>query len=312
MKIVALMPVKNESWVLKSSLKSLSTVVDEIIVFDDNSDENYEDIFSQLSKVKVFKGGDCDIVNMSSKRKKLLELGRVSGGTHFVWLDADELFSDVFLTNFSLYIKKMVPGQKMMMKWIFLCDKKSYRCDGVFSDLYKDFIVYDDGVAEFEDKKLSEGRTPGNNSNPIIVNPRDGVVLHLQYMNKDRNDFKQAWYRCLELIDGKRGARRINNTYAIAANSEKWRKNILPKNFESKFLDDINPETSDDNWYFKELLTFFDKYGIEFFEPLQIWDIKKLQDEFKKRVGREPLSKIFPKWLVSLNNLKNIIRALIS
>lgn len=307
MKIVALLPVKNELWVLRACLKSLSLFADEIIILDDNSDDDYKDLLSEFSKLVIIRDdGSCgNIVNMSAKRKRLLDAGRQRRGTHFIWLDADEVFSDNFFGNHVKYINGMIPGQKIMMKWVFLADGDRYIQKGAFSNIYKDFIVFDDESLEFEDKKLSENRTPGKNVNPLVVRPEEGVVLHLQNLNKDRNDSKQAWYRCLELIEGKRSARRINNTYSITINSQNHKNALIPEMFKSNFLSDVDARLSNNDWHIHKIIEFFDKYGIEFFEPLQIWDIKKLHNEFITRVGREPVSKVFPKWLIILNNLKN-------
>ncbi|NLZ74798.1 glycosyltransferase family 2 protein [Candidatus Falkowbacteria bacterium] len=310
MKIIALLPIKNEAWVLSACLGSLSLIADEIIILDDNSSDDYKDILSKFPKAIVFKNEvfDGQTVNMSTKRKTLLKIGRERGGTHFIWLDADEVFSDNFLLTYHKYLERMVPGQKIMMKWVFLLDHKSYRSDGVFWEIYKDFIVFDDGTLEFKDKKLSEERTPGGGgANSIIVPPDDGAVLHLQYLNKKRNDYKQAWYRCSELVEGKRSAKRINNTYSITIDNKKWQKNNLPEKLSSKFINNIDLRLSNDNWYIEEIIKFFDQYGIKFFEPLQIWDIEKLREEFIKRVGRKPRSKVFSKWLVYLNKIKNKI-----
>jgi hypothetical protein len=42
------------------------------------------------------------------------------------------------------------------------------------------------------------------------------------------------------------------------------------------------------SWHLREILDWFDQRGIEFFEGLEIWQIRVLDDEFRKRVGRAP------------------------
>jgi hypothetical protein len=124
----------------------------------------------------------------------------------------------------------------------------------------------------------------------------------------DRTQLKQAWYRCCELINGKRDARRINNAYRITLMNgnipshpvkDSWVEGlVLPEN--------LNNVTN--SWHLSEILNFFNTYGIEFFEDLQIWHISVLREEFIKRVGRTPVSKTFPYIIIFLNDIKNNIR----
>lgn len=309
MKIISLLPIKNERWILKNSLDSLSRISDEIIILDDRSSDDYGDILELFPKVIFLKNTDDNdaLVNMSEKRKKLLELGRERGGTHFIWLDADEIFSDNFYGNARELILSLKPGQKLHMKWVFLWKSMNkYRNDGVFNNLYKDFIVCDSPELDFEDKILSEGRTPGPNNNLIKLDDKKGVVIHFQYIDWYKNQVKQAWYRCSELIEGKRNAKRINNTYSITLESGKEKILDLPEKFKFTLLETPFIDNNIYNfWQYREIIKFFDKYGIEFFESLQIWHIPELKKEFDKRVDRKPKSKTFPWFLIKLNNLKN-------
>ena len=41
-------------------------------------------------------------------------------------------------------------------------------------------------------------------------------------------------------------------------------------------------------WQERDILGWFDTYTPAFFEPLEIWHIAKLRDQFRRRVGRSP------------------------
>ena len=105
MKVVALLPFKNENWVLPSYLHSVTEIVDEIIAIDDGSIDNSAEILKDAGakvysseKLKNFNSGWSE----GSIRAELLKLGRESGATHYVCLDADETFTNPSIQTLSL------------------------------------------------------------------------------------------------------------------------------------------------------------------------------------------------------------------
>src|SRR5690349_6092944 len=98
MKIIALMPAKNESWILPTTLPQLKRFVDHIILLDGHSDD---------STVALARSHGVEILEQPGRkadyslwRQTLLDRGREQGGTHFVWLDADEAFTSNFHVGF--------------------------------------------------------------------------------------------------------------------------------------------------------------------------------------------------------------------
>ena len=102
MKVVSLLPFKNEEWVLPSYLYSIKRLSDEIIAIDDGSIDNSAKILESAGakvysseKLKNFNSGWSE----GSIRAELLKLGREAGGTHFIRLDADETFTNPTITT---------------------------------------------------------------------------------------------------------------------------------------------------------------------------------------------------------------------
>lgn len=310
MKIIALFPAKNEEWILRSTLPPLLSIADEVVVLDDGSIDRTADIVRELGgHILKLEDRAEKVVDMSRRRMALLEEGRKRGGTHFIWLDADEVFSANFLPQARQVIGELKPGEKLLLRWVALWKSpRAYRDDGsVYSNIYKDFAVCDDPSTGFNKKFLSESRTPGPFGEVKRIDESRGVVLHFQFAAWERNLMKQAWYRCSELVEGSRSARRINNTYAITLDDETAGTKPVP----DKWIEglDLNRDfTGFYDWHFKAIMAFFDTYGIEFFEPLQIWHIKELEREFVKRAGRQPKSKVFHPLLVELNKVKNYFK----
>lgn len=309
MKIIALIPIKNEAWVLRFTLNNLSLLADEILILDDDSEDNSRQIAESFPKVTVIPFTTKErFTNMSTRRNLLLREGRARGGTHFICLDADETFSSSFLTNFAEYIRKLKPGEVLTLPWILIQhqDNKLYY-NKKDERNYKDFVFYDDGTVSYPNIALSEPRTPihKNKTRPIIFN--NGYVLHFQQLATTRNQLKQTWYRMNELIEGKRSAIRINATYAGTRLNNINNQTILHDEFTEKNLSfiDIDPPAQTQMNRIQNLIT---EHGIQYFEPLDIWHIPALYQQFTNKVGREPKPSIAPNWLLKLNNIKNYIK----
>lgn len=307
MKIIALVPVKNEGWILPTYISSMIKIADEIIALDDNSDDDSRKILED-NKVFIIQPNKEQVVNMSQKRRLLLESGRKRGGTHFIWLDADESFDEKFLRAGRGLIEKMLPGQKISLPWITLWKSiDTERIDGVWKNNRKDVIVYDMPGYTFENKNLSEGRTQGPNNNIIDLDRKDGVILHFQFIDFDAAQAKQAWYRCIELLQNNKKPRNINNTYSVVRDTKKVITNQTQKDwFKTIQIPDVSSYRS--NVFIKQILDLFEKHNILTFEPLDIWYIQELKDSFIKKTGRKPRIKVFPPWLILLNNIRKCLK----
>lgn len=309
MKIITLVPVKNESWILRFSLKNFSIFSDEIIILDDNSSDELQEIAKGYPKVKIvpFKTTE-KYVDMSLRRNILLNEGRNSGGTHFVFLDADETFSDSFAHNLKEEIASMQRGETLYLPWIFVMQDGKDLCFNPKEKLfYKDFIFYDDGVSIYRKQFLSEERTPGSHTHKRYFPFEKGYVLHFQKLAQKRNQLKQAWYRCNELIEGARSARRINATYHHSKETGILNKELLQDAFVTLNFDTIN-QNAGYEFYVSQITALFEQKTISFFEPLDIWDIPELRELFIGEISREPKPRVLPIWLLSLNNLKNKVK----
>lgn len=309
MKIIALFPVKNEAWILPTTIPQIKKFADEVICVDGNSVDNTVEILQSLG-VKV-RPQDEKGTNFSSWRRQLLEWGRELGGTHFLWVDADECPTTNFLPHYKEELAKMKPGEKLCMQWLTLWkDPKAYRDDtSVWSNLYKDFVYCDDGIANFADVALHEGRTPGSNEGTQkIISPEIGAMLHFQAVAFKRYQIKQAFQRCRELDMQTASAQRINHKYSETLDNPHAKVTVVPEQWTlGIFLPDTLTEGHEES-YLDRIKEFFAKRGIEYFEPLAIWHIEELHRIFVQKTGREPKIKTYPKIVVILNTLKNKLK----
>lgn len=294
LKVIALLPVKNEAWILPTYLSTVGKIADEIIVLDDASTDNSANLLNHAgAHVVSFPSAPGKVLPMSVRRKELLRLGREQGGTHFIWLDADESFTSQFIPTSREYIERLQPGEKLALRWIALWkSSEMYNTGPVWGNIYKDFIVCDKSGLDFDDALFSEARTQGENKENVWrkLDIDAGAVLHFQFVLWERFQMKQAWYRCAELIAAPHAAKAINATYSITLDETE----PCLKNIDKSWIEDVAiPQGFDDialSWHYTAILDWFDQYGITYFEPLQIWHISRLHNAFVKNVGKPPRS----------------------
>jgi glycosyltransferase involved in cell wall biosynthesis len=312
MKTIVLIPAKNEEWILESTLRNTAPHVDLIIIADQNSTDKTVEICKKFPNVTVINNPNQGHSNRV--RWLLLDEARKHGDNNLIiCIDADEMISPLAITE----MKKMVSddraanGDVFEFKWIQLWKTTSeYRDDGVWKNSFKNIAFIDNPrINEYNREFIINdhtSRVPDTKINNTIS--ISYPLLHFHFVAWKRNQLKQAWYRCSELIAGKRNAKRINNTYRVTMMPE----NIKTFPVENKWIEGLimptNLENTGSEWHLNEIFRFFDEKGIEFFEQLQIWHVDELHDEFIKRVGREPISKTYPKWLSSVNEIKNFIK----
>lgn len=309
MKIIALLPFKNEEWILPTYISDLSGIVDQIIGIDDGSTDKSVQILEEAGAL-VFKNENTIKTGWAEHniRQKLLQLGRQHGGTHFVCLDADEIFNLDFRRKAREIISSLSPGQAVSMKWTTLW-KSLYteRIDSVYKNLYKDFIFCDDTQLEYPYAFLGVKRTPSKESHTIKVDGGNSV-FHFQYVNFQKNQLKQAWYMCSELVKGERSVKRINLTYAITLDGKHVKTQAVDQNQYASILLPKEQLIDSENWHLCEIKRMFNEHGISFFEPLNIWGIKQLQNIFLETFQRKPKIKTFSKTLVYANKTRHLVK----
>ena len=283
MKIITLLPFKNEEKNLPSFLSNVLPACDEIVAIDDGSTDRGPEILKEFG-VHVYKN-DIEVKSGWAElgiREKLLQLGREHGGTHFVVLDADETFTDHFPRKCRKVCERLEPGQKVKMQWLAMWKSVDhYRDDrSVWSNNYKDFIFADDGKMEYPKVWMHTPRTPGETTeaNCLTLNPKHGAVIHFQFSDWDSFQIKQAWYRCSELIrNGGGGVGQINNKYRITMDDPNAVVRAMPEHWQEGVTFPIIEFDQSDNWRLKQMLDWIDEYGPEFFGQLDIWHIPELK-----------------------------------
>lgn len=296
-KIVGLVGARNEEKFISQFLQALSLYTDAIVFLDDASDDNTVDIVESVAD-------KCNIETIIRKaewhrdepgdRNKLLEAGRQIGGSYFIVLDADEMFTANCLENNLLknIILQLNPGDVLFMTWIQLWRSISqYRFDSsVWTWNNKPFIFCDDRKAFYSSDFIHTSRVPANLSgNTYPIKGYKYGVLHFQFVNWRNLLVKQAWYRCLERIrNPQKSTRDINNLYAPSKDEMNLGLQLSPEEwFEGYDFFDKTILDEAEVWREKQVLEWFEKYGRDYFKDLDIWDIDWGSDLYKFRKFEE-------------------------
>jgi hypothetical protein len=294
MKIIALLPVKNEAWVLPYTLACLSGFCDVILVHDQQSTDGSREIAARFPKVVWIDSPDPKICEQA--RWQLWDISRQYDGHNLLWCtDADELVSparmQAFLDARRLGLRGGVVVDALYCH--FWNDRTRYRAGlGVYSPYWKPVAIVDNRRRDYDRSRslpLHEERVPIG-VDTVRVHAEDAPVLHLQWLLPNRSQMRQAWYRCRELLHGERDVRAINGQYA--GTLPEWHVPTAP--IPAEWLDGVTlPDARIDGeptWQEAEIVKWFDLRGAEFFEPLEIWHLPLLRSEFRRRTGRSPRS----------------------
>lgn len=279
-KIVGLIPVHNEELLIGDCLRALAMITDAIVVLDDASQDGTLTIVKSLQTA-------CNIERIYEKkiwyrdepgdRNMLLKLGRQIGGTHFVVIDADEMFTatcikDNFLRNLIL---TMNPGSRMSLHWIRLWKNiNQFRTDGYL----KDFIFCDDGTCFYTSDFIHTYRVPDNliKGDTIVVKPFiDYGLLHFQAVNWRNMQIRQAWYRCITKIRKPHvPTAQLNKPNDCEEEPTSNRLMPCPVDWYKGYTF-FNRAAYDapDTWKEKQVTEWFRQYGKDYFADLAIWHI---------------------------------------
>ena len=122
-KITAILPVRNEDWVIGLSIRALLLWCDEVIAFNHRSDDRTLDILHEIQgedpRLIYFSGTDPTWHEMKD-RQRLLECARERKATHIVTIDADEVVTGTLLSSMREVVLGTPTGRILQLPWLQL------------------------------------------------------------------------------------------------------------------------------------------------------------------------------------------------
>jgi hypothetical protein len=276
MRLIGLMVVRNESWVLEASMKAALQWVDGLAIYLDRCTDNTVEIVK-----KIAKGCKKDIlVNESDPdaywqemdhRHKNLQDGRGMGGTHFAIIDADEILTSNLLPWVRGWCEELMPGQVLDLPMVAPWGNLDFYSPNTRSVMTVAFMDKSDlgWAPRGEEKYHHHNRPPhGFTGRMSPLSLEEGGCFHLQWASIQRKIWKDRHYMMTELLRWNYPEDAINEKYHW------WDK--LPHGADLKA---VPP-----GWW-----AGYDKSSIRPTQPSWYeWEVKKLIREH----GRERFSKL--------------------
>lgn len=278
MKKIAIMPVKNEEWILEHNLTCASLFFDHIIVADQNSDDGTPEICKKFPKVVYIKNTSTEY-NEGNRRQLLLDAAREFEGNNFIAnLAADEIFSANILEPgvFEKLIAGQKPGTGFSFHWVQLWrSQDKYRDDNsVWSNLHRPFAFIDDRKTNYREGFAHLSIIPEDLMENAVVST-DIKVLHYQFVEFDRMLAKQRWARLLEFEHYPQSnflkSIILNNKYFITKDEYSIKLTNIPKEWLGSYPRFV-PKTEKKPWHIQASIDFIAQYNPNNLKWLDIWD----------------------------------------
>lgn len=291
--VICVLPVRNESWVLRHFIECAQAWADLIILGDHNSTDSSIQMAKQYAKVRVIPLSN-PAFDAALRRKMLFDEARAVPGKRLIFaIDADEMISANWTD--SLEWNRMLeaePGTSFNFDWVELLPGLK-QCA-----IFGQQAAFIDDDKEYSSPSIHEQRIPPAGGE--VVQLHDIKLLHYIDIDPKRMLSKHRWYKCVEYLEiGKRPwpicimyqDTKIKSYDApICSVEEAWIKGYT-------WLDDykLTAKIPDQcYWYDEEVLNFFDTYGTRKFSKLNIWDVdwnQKAQLLSRKGNYSDPRSK---------------------
>lgn len=300
MKLIGLMKVRNEQWVLGLSLPAALRAVDEVVILDHHSTDRTAQIIQRTAsdhpgRVHTLRWDDPAWAE-AAIQQRLLERGREAGGTHFAILDADEVITGNVAGSMRELTADLRPGEGLLLPWLAMWKSlTSYREDD--SEWSNNLLLF-----AFADSPRLAYRAAGDGYDihqrqpegmrgqrkPIKLSAGGGV-MHLQFADQRRLYAKHAWYKMLEVTrwPGRTPIDEIDEKYSRAVDDARIGLAHADPDWWAPYRDLLDRiDLMDTPWHEAEVLRLWIEHGPEAFRGLDLWGIpQKIERESVARAG---------------------------
>ena len=205
MTITALVPVRNEGWIIGLSLRAALMYCDAAVVLLHACTDNSAAIVAEVAaehpgRVTVLVD-DGDIWAEMPQRQRMLEAARDGGATHVATVDADEILTGNLLPIIRELIEKMYPMRVMQLPGYNLrggLDR--YHANGIWGNRWFSAAFVDDPRLSWAGDNFHQREPLGVASMCRYGTQNNGGVLHLWGASERRLIAKHRAYKLTERL----------------------------------------------------------------------------------------------------------------
>jgi len=285
MKLIGVMPVRNEQWILGASLPAVLMLVDELIVLDHASADATPRIIARHAREHPGRVHRVDWsgrhYNEVAVRQRLLEAAREAGGTHVFMIDADEFVSGNQIEPIRAAMRALEPGQGLELPWLAMWESLDhYRDDdSVWTENFQMFAFADRPGVEYrplQDGYDMHGQIPRGLDRPFarpIASQREGGVMHLQFANRRRLLAKHVWYKMHDTVrfPGRETPEQLNERYGHMIDASGLATREVENSWWRPYRGLRARIRFDDRpWHEDEIVRLWREHGPEVFEGLEL------------------------------------------
>lgn len=242
MKIVGLMPCRNEDWVLGLTARAALMWCDELVILNHASTDGTEDIIRGLlidyspGRVTELYVPSSTWEEMDQRQRTLIE-ARKSQATHIAIIDADEIISGNLCPLMRRSLNSLPSHGLLELPQICLRGSiTQMHTNGIWAEQYTPILFADDPVLKWEnaaDGYAHHHRAPLGR--PLrsfrTIRSNEGGIMHLQFLDDRRLRAKQCLYVMNEVIrwPGRKRPEEINRVYGYAVYGHDIRLGVLER-----------------------------------------------------------------------------------
>lgn len=229
MKLIGIMPARNEDWILGLSARAALMWCDELVILNHASDDETPRIINDLHDEHPERVTSLNIWEPvwaeMAHRQRLLDIARTRGATHIAIVDADEVLSGNLLQSIRPWINGLTEGRLLQLPWACLSGIDRYYSEGVWGTNWVTMAFHDipsyGWQARGEEKYDFHHRHPVGSvhyNNTRQCSQGAGGLMHLQFSSRRRLRAKQALYKITEVLrwSGRRSVADVDEMYNLA------------------------------------------------------------------------------------------------
>jgi hypothetical protein len=275
-KLIALMVLRNEAWVIGASLRAALRWCDGAAILLDRCTDATVEIVREIAQatgkdIIASETDEAEHWDEMHHRQRNLEDGRNIGGTHFAIVDADEILTRNNLYDVRGWLLDLKPGEvldvPMVANWKSL-DVYSPHTRGIITLGFRDMPGM--GWAPRGQEQYHHHNRPPHGLTRRVSRECEGGVMHLQFAAWDRFIAKHRHYLMSEYLRWQYPATELNAKYAWWSQPPHG-TDLKPVPAEwwgdyPKALIELNGPV----WYQREIRRMLREYGAERFRGLEL------------------------------------------